>query len=69
MRIYCKCCDKVQPVIIDNCRDFKTGEEFQDIMCEECHLVIASGTGIPEIEKHEPEFNCPRCGHCCQYRP
>ena len=17
----------------------------------------------------EPEFNCPRCGHCCQFRP
>ena len=46
MKIYCKLCDKVQPVIIDNCRDAKTKEPFQDIVCKECHLVIAAGTDI-----------------------
>ena len=46
MKIYCKLCDKVQPVIIDNCRDAKTNEPFQDIVCKECHLVIAAGTDI-----------------------
>ena len=46
MKIYCKLCDKVQPVIIDNCRDAKTNEPFQDIVCKECHLVIAAGTEI-----------------------
>jgi hypothetical protein len=46
MKIYCSCCDKVQPVRIDNCRDAKTNEPFQDIVCAECDLVIASGTDI-----------------------
>jgi hypothetical protein len=46
MKIYCSCCDKVQPVHIDNCRDAKTNEPFQDIVCAECDLVIATGTGI-----------------------
>ena len=46
MKIYCSCCDKVQPVRIDNCRDAKTNEPYQDIVCAECDLVIAAGTGI-----------------------
>ena len=46
MKIYCSCCDKVQPVRIDNCRDAKTNEPYQDIVCAECNLVIASGTDI-----------------------
>lgn len=46
MKIYCSSCGKVQPVIIDDCRDAKTGEPFQDIVCAECSLVIASGTDI-----------------------
>ncbi len=46
MKIYCSCCDKVQPVRIDNCRDAKTNEPFQDIVCAVCDLVIASGTDI-----------------------
>ena len=46
MKIYCEICDKVQPVRIDNCRDAKTNEPFQDIVCAECHLVIAAGTEI-----------------------
>ena len=46
MKIYCSCCDKVQPVHIDNCRDAKTNEPFQDIVCAECDLVIAAGTDI-----------------------
>ena len=46
MKIYCSCCDKVQPVHIDNCRDAKTHEPFQYIVCKECYLVIASGTDI-----------------------
>lgn len=53
MKIYCSCCDKVQPVRIDNCRDAKTNKPFQDIMCAECDLVIASGTDIivpPSLE-------------------
>ena len=52
MKIYCSCCDKVQPVRIDNCRDAKTNEPFQDIVCFECDLVIASGTDIsPQTSK------------------
>ena len=46
MKIYCSCCDKVQPVRIDNCRDAKTNEPFQDIVCAVCDLVIAGGTDI-----------------------
>ena len=46
MKIYCSCCDKVQPVRVDDCLDAKTNEPFQDIACNECGLVIASGTGI-----------------------
>jgi hypothetical protein len=46
MKVYWSCCEKVQPVIIDNCRDAKTNEPFQDIVCKECHLVIAAGTDI-----------------------
>ena len=46
MKIYCSSCDKVQPVLIDDCRDAKTNEPFQDIVCADCHLVIASGTDI-----------------------
>ena len=48
MKIYCSCCNKVQPVKIDDCRDAKTNELFQDIVCVECDLVIASGTGISQ---------------------
>jgi hypothetical protein len=47
MKLYCSCCDTVQPVIVDNCLDAKTGEPFQDIVCAKCGFVIASGTGIP----------------------
>ena len=46
MRIYCDCCDKVQLVKVDDCKDIKTGELYQDIVCSECDLVIAAGTGI-----------------------
>ena len=46
MKIYCSCCDKVQPVRVDDCLDVKTNEPFQDIVCNKCDLVIASGTGI-----------------------
>lgn len=53
MKIYCSCCDKVQPVRVDNCLDANTNEPFQDIVCNECDLVIASGIGItvpPSLE-------------------
>jgi hypothetical protein len=46
MKIYCSSCDKVQPVKIDNCRDAKTLEPYQDIVCTACDLVIAAGTDI-----------------------
>ena len=46
MKIYCSSCGEVRPVIIDDCRDAKTGAPFQDIVCEECHLVIAAGKDI-----------------------
>ena len=46
MRIYCNLCDKVQPAQIDDCKDVRTGELYQDIVCGECGLVITSGTGI-----------------------
>ena len=51
MKIYCSCCDKVQSVRIDNCRDEKTNEPFQYIVCAECDLVIASGTDIAQPEQ------------------
>ena len=64
MKIYCSCCDKVQPVHIDNCRDTKTNEPFQDIVCAECNLVIAAGTdikrewvGLTDEEVMEIAFN------------
>ena len=59
MKLYCELCSKTQPVRIDNCRDAKTNEPYQDIVCAECDFVIASGTGItqpeqePERRKHE----------------
>jgi hypothetical protein len=46
MKIYCSSCDEVQFVLIDDCRDAKTNKPFQDIVCAECRLVIASGTQI-----------------------
>jgi sugar/nucleoside kinase (ribokinase family) len=57
MKIYCSCCDKVQPVRFDDCLDAKTNDPFQDIVCTECDLVIASGTDIsqPAIEELEHE--------------
>lgn len=51
MKIYCSCCDKVQSVRIDKCRDAKTSEPYQDIVCAECDLVIASGTDIAQPEQ------------------
>ena len=64
MKIYCSCCDKVQPVHIDNCRDAKTNEPFQDIVCAECNLVLAAGTdikrelvGLTDEEVMEIAFN------------
>lgn len=53
MKIYCSCCDKVQPVRVDDCLDAKTNEPFQDIVCNECDLVIASGTGITKHPSFE----------------
>jgi len=46
VKIYCSCCDKVQIVLIDDCLDAKTNKPFQDIVCVECRLVIASGVEI-----------------------
>ena len=51
MKIYCELCSKTQPVRIDNCRDAKTNEPYQDIVCVECDFVIASGTGIAQPEQ------------------
>ena len=51
MKIYCELCSKTQPVRIDNCRDAKTNEPYQDIVCAECDLVIASGTDITQPEQ------------------
>ena len=58
MKIYCSVCDTVQPVIVTNERDVKTGEPFQDIMCSVCDLVIASGQDIQSRSKH-PETTIP----------
>ena len=55
MKLYCELCKKVQPVRIDNCRDSKTNEPYQDIVCAECDFVIASGTDIAQPEQR---------GHC-----
>ena len=43
----------MQPVRVDDCLDAKTNEPYQDIVCNECDLVIASGIGIttpPSLE-------------------
>lgn len=48
MKLYCDCCDLVQPVLIAPDRDAVTGEPYEDILCAECRLVIASGTGIKQ---------------------
>ena len=48
MKLYCSCCDKMQPVFVDDCKDAKTNKSYQDIVCSECFLVIASGTGIEQ---------------------
>ena len=53
MKLYCELCSKTQPVRIDNCRDAKTNEPYQDIVCAECDFVIASGTDITQ-PKQEP---------------
>lgn len=51
MKIYCELCKKVQPVQIDNGVDVKTKRPYQDIVCAECGLVIASGTGIAQPKR------------------
>ena len=51
MKLYCELCSKTQPVRIDNCRDAKTNEPYQDIVCAECDLVIASGMDIAQPEQ------------------
>ena len=73
MKIYCSCCDKVQPVRVDDCLDAKTNEPFQDIVCNECDLVIASGTNIikpPTLNTDhvvlEKCTNACLCTHCGQ---
>ena len=53
MKLYCELCKKVQPVRIDNCRDAKTNEPYQDIVCAECDFIIASGTGITQPDKEK----------------
>ena len=53
MKLYCELCSKTQPVRIDNCRDAKTNEPYQDIVCAECDLVIASGTDIAQSEQEQ----------------
>jgi hypothetical protein len=56
MKIYCSSCGEVRPVLIDDCRDAKTNEPFQDIVCSECRLVIASGTDIRRKPLTEEEI-------------
>ena len=51
MKLYCELCSKTQPVRIDICRDAKTNEPYQDIVCAECDFVIASGTDITQPEQ------------------
>ena len=60
MKLYCELCKKVQPVRIDNCRDAKTNEPYQDIVCGECDLVIASGTDIAQPEQEPVAWGMQR---------
>ena len=60
MKLYCELCSKTQPVRIDNCRDAKTNEPFQDIVCAECDLVIASGTDITQPEQEPVAWQDPQ---------
>lgn len=46
MKLWCDCCDKVQPVEVTDERCAKTYAAYQDIVCTECRLVIASGSDI-----------------------
>ena len=60
MKIYCELCSKTQPVRIDNCRDAKTNEPYQDIVCAECDFVIASGTDITQPEQEPVAWGMQR---------
>ena len=60
MKIYCELCSKTQPVRIDNCRDAKTNEPYQDIVCAECDFVIASGTDITQPEQEPVAWQDPQ---------
>ena len=46
MKLWCDCCDKVQPVEVTDERCAKTYAAYQDIVCTECRLVIAAGNDI-----------------------
>ena len=46
MKLWCDCCDKVQPVEVTDERCAKTYAAYQDIVCAECRLVIAAGSEI-----------------------
>ena len=65
MKFYCLTCQKVQPVIIDNDFDTKTNEPYQDIVCKECHFVVAGGTDIQRewvgLTDEEFDFLVPYC--------
>ena len=60
MKLYCELCKKTQPVRIDDCRDAKTNEPYQDIVCAECDFVIASGTDIAQPEQEPVAWQDPQ---------
>ena len=45
MNAYCENCMSMQPSSFRSCMDASTGENYEDLCCDSCHLVIASVVG------------------------
>ena len=41
MKAYCDNCKDTKPAFFDLCHDAKTGEPFEDLVCYDCHSIIA----------------------------
>jgi hypothetical protein len=49
--------------------DFKaTQQALRERLAQPVHAIDTSQERVDETAKHEQEFFCPRCGHCCQQR-
>ena len=41
MKAYCDNCKDTKPAFFDLCHDAETGEPFEDLVCYDCHSIIA----------------------------